>query len=122
MMEIIKSLNLIDNVGLTVLILICSMEFTALTKVATPLENKYLPFASMIFGIIVGILIALILHEDIGRAAIAGLLVGGFTSGLYTGVKGSLGGYDSSVKSIIGDDLTEVKTPKYSKSTNLRRN
>ena len=121
-MEIIKSLNLIDNAGLTILILVCSMCFTALTKVATPLENKYLPFVSMIFGIIVGILIALIFHEDIGRAAIAGLLVGGFTSGLYTGVKGSLGGYDASAKSTIGDDLTEVKTPTYSKSTNLRRN
>lgn len=121
-MEIIKSLNLIDNVGLTVLILICSMGFTAFTKVATPLENKYLPFVSMIFGIIAGALIAMILHEDIGKAAIAGLLVGGFTSGLYTGIKGSLGGYDSSVQSTISDDLTEVKTPTYSKSTNLRRN
>ena len=120
-MEIIKSLNLIDNVGLTILILVCSMGFTALTKVATPLENKYLPFVSMIFGIIVGILIALIFHEDIGRAAIAGLLVGGFTSGLYTGVKGSLGGYDSPVKSIISDDLTEVKTPMYQEN-NTRRN
>jgi len=39
-MEIIKSLNLIDSVGLTILILVCSMGFTALTKVATPLENK----------------------------------------------------------------------------------
>jgi len=52
MMEIIKSLNLIDNAGLTILILVCSMGFTALTKVATPLENKYLPFVSMIFEII----------------------------------------------------------------------
>ncbi|GEO48359.1 hypothetical protein LKI01_23580 [Companilactobacillus paralimentarius] len=121
-MEIIKSLNLIDNAGLTVLILICSMGFTALTKVATPLENKYLPFVSMIFGIIVGILVALIFHEDIGRAAIAGLLVGGFTSGLYAGVKGSLGGYDTSVKSTISDDLTEVKTPNYNQKNNTRRN
>ena len=120
-MEIIKSLNLIDNVGLTILILVCSMGFTALTKVATPLENKYLPFVSMIFGIIVGILIALIFHEDIGRAAIAGLLVGGFTSGLYAGVKGSLGEDDSPVKSTIGDDLTEVKTPMYQEN-NTRRN
>ena len=40
MMEIIKSLNSIDNAGLTILILVCSMGFTALTKVATPLENK----------------------------------------------------------------------------------
>ena len=122
MMEIIKSLNLIDNAGLTVLILICSMGFTALTKVATPLENKYLPFVSMIFGIIAGILVALIFHEDIGKAAIAGLLVGGFTSGLYTGVKGSLGGYDTSAKSTINEDLTEVETPTYQSSTNLRRN
>lgn len=121
-MEIIKSLNLIDNAGLTILIIVCSMGFTALAKVATPLENKYLPFVSMIFGIIAGVLIALILHEDMGRAAIAGLLVGGFTSGLYTGVKGSLGGYDSSVKSTISDDLTEVKTPKYNQENNTRRN
>lgn len=75
-MEIIKSLNLMDNVGLTVLILVCSMGFTAFTKVATPLESKYLPFASMIFGII------------------AGLLVGGFTAGLFNGVKGVTGGYE----------------------------
>lgn len=121
-MEIIKSLNLIDSVGLTILILVCSMGFTALTKVATPLENKYLPFVSMVFGIIAGILIAVILHEDVGRAAIAGLLVGGFTSGLYTGVKGSLGGYDSSAKSTISDELTEVKTPKYNQKNNTRRN
>lgn len=52
MMEIIKSLNLIDNEGLTILLFVCSLGFTALTKVATSLENKYLPFASMIFGII----------------------------------------------------------------------
>jgi len=122
MMEVIKSLNLIDNEGLTILLFICSMGFTALTKVATPLESKYLPFASMIFGIIAGILVALIFHEDIGRAAIAGLLVGGFTSGLYAGVKGSLGGYDSSAKSTISDDLTEVKTPKYNQENNTRRN
>jgi len=52
MMEIIKSLNLIYNAGLTILILVYSMGFTALTKVASPLENKYLPFVLMIFGII----------------------------------------------------------------------
>ena len=52
MVEISKSLNLMDNAGLMVLILVCSMGFTAFTKVATPLENKYLPFVLMIFGII----------------------------------------------------------------------
>jgi len=121
-MEIIKNLNLIDNVGLTILILICSMGFTALTKVVTPLQSKYLPFVSMVFGIIAGISVAFILHEDIGRAAIAGLLVGGFTSGLYTGVKGSLGGYDFPVKNTTTGELTEVKTPKYNQEINTRRN
>lgn len=38
-------------------------------------------------------------------------------------IAGSLGLiYDTSSKSTIGDDLTEVKTPTYSKSANLRRN
>ena len=93
-MEIIKSLNLIDNAGLTILILVCSMGFTALTKVATPLESKYLPFASMIFGIIAGILIAVVFHDkELGKAGLTGFLAGGYTAGLFTGIKGILGGY-----------------------------
>ena len=53
-----------------------------------------LPFISMVVGLLVGLLIALVFHDtELGKAGLTGFLAGGYTSGLFTGVKGVLGGY-----------------------------
>ncbi|KRK90532.1 hypothetical protein FC88_GL001789 [Companilactobacillus futsaii JCM 17355] len=53
----------------------------------------------MVVGIIVGLVIAGIFGDvSLGKAGLAGFLVGGTTAGLFTGFKGVTGGYESNDK------------------------
>ena len=48
----------------------------------------------MLVGLLVGLLIALVFHDtELGKAGLTGFLAGGYTAGLFTGIKGVLGGY-----------------------------
>jgi len=48
----------------------------------------------MVVGLLVGLLIALVFHDtELGKAGLTGFLAGGYTAGLFTGIKGILGGY-----------------------------
>jgi len=49
--------------------------------------------------LLVGLLIALVFHDtELGKAGLTGFLAGGYTAGLFTGIKGILGGYENSEK------------------------
>ncbi|KRK80756.1 hypothetical protein FD03_GL002187 [Companilactobacillus nodensis DSM 19682 = JCM 14932 = NBRC 107160] len=53
----------------------------------------------MAVGLLVGLAIAGVFHDgDLGKAGLTGFLAGGYTSGLFTGIKGVLGGYENSEK------------------------
>ncbi|APX72099.1 hypothetical protein M5C72_02835 [Companilactobacillus allii] len=85
-MDIIQNLNLINATELILIALICY----GLTQAAkqSKLKSTYMPFISMVVGAFVGIIVALIMHDsELGKAGIVGFLVGGWTSGLFTGVK-----------------------------------
>lgn len=86
-MELFQNLNLIDATELVLISLVC-YGLTAATK-KSKIKNTYMPFISMGVGIFVGIVVALVMHDsELGKAGLIGFLVGGWTSGLFTGVKG----------------------------------
>lgn len=94
-MDVIQGLNLINSVELVVIGL-CCYEFTsAIKKSKLKTKNTYMPFISMAVGIFFGVVVALIFDDrDLAKAGLVGFLVGGFVSGLFTGLKGVTGGYE----------------------------
>lgn len=85
-MAIIQNLNLIDATELLLIALSC-YGLTQATK-QSKIKNTYMPFISMGVGILVGIVVALVMHDvELGKAGLIGFLVGGWTSGLFTGIK-----------------------------------
>lgn len=95
-MEWIQSLNLIDAVQLTIIAVLCS-GITQVIKTNKILPSKYMPFVSMGLGVVIAVGVALIYKDaNIGQAVLAGLLVGGFTAGLFTGVKNVKSNYEES--------------------------
>lgn len=95
-MEWIQSLNLIDAVQLTIIAVLCS-GITQVIKTNNILASKYMPFVSMGLGVVIAVGVALIYKDaNVSQAVLAGLLVGGFTAGLFTGVKSVKGDYKES--------------------------
>ena len=91
-MDILQGLQLMNITELTIIILVCYLLTAAAKK--SKLDNKYMPFISMLVGLLVGLLIALVFHDtELGKAGLTGFLAGGYTAGLFTGIKGILGGY-----------------------------
>ena len=91
-MDILQGLQLTNVTELTIIILVCYLLTAAAKK--SRLDNKYMPFISMAVGLLVGLAIAGVFHDgDLGKAGLTGFLAGGYTSGLFTGIKGVLGGY-----------------------------
>ena len=91
-MDILQGLQLMNVTELTIIILVCYLLTAAAKK--SKLDNKYMPFISMAVGLLVGLAIAGVFHDgDLGKAGLTGFLAGGYTSGLFTGIKGVLGGY-----------------------------
>ncbi|MFC6324053.1 phage holin family protein [Companilactobacillus baiquanensis] len=122
-MDIIQNLNLI-NASELLLIAICCYVLTSGIK-KTRIKNAYMPFISMAVGILIGVIVALAYHDvNIVKAGIAGFLVGGWTSGLFTGIKGAFGGYevDNKTSNSKSSGPVEVSTPKYDTKINTRRN
>lgn len=89
-MEIIKNLNLIDVAQLTVIAILCYV-ITNSIKNTKVVDTKWMPFVSMVLGLVLAIVTALVFHDkEIGKSIIAGLLVGGWTSGMFDGIQGFL--------------------------------
>lgn len=85
-MELFQGLNLIDGTELITILLVC-WAFNEGVK-RSNIKNQYMSFISMGVGIVVGVLIALVFHDaDLGKAGLVGLLMGGFTTGLFKDVK-----------------------------------
>ncbi|WP_282804006.1 phage holin family protein [Secundilactobacillus kimchicus] len=86
-MDLIQQLNLGTTAELmiTVLVVFCITQAFKTTR----LGNHYLPWIAMGVGILVG-LVATATTGDTNylSSAVMGLLVGGFTAGLFDGFKG----------------------------------
>lgn len=85
-MDLIASLGIGTAYEITLTALIC-FGFTQALK-QTFLNNKWLPWASAVIGIVTGIVIGFWQHDNLLTGAILGLLVGFATSGLFDGFKG----------------------------------
>lgn len=89
-MQIIEGLNLIDVAQLTIIAVLCYI-LTNSVKNTKAIDSKWMPFVSMGLGLVLAILTALVFHDkEIGKSIIAGLLVGGWTSGMFDGIQGFL--------------------------------
>lgn len=81
-MELLKGLHLIDGVELVVIFLVCWEINKAIEK--SKIKNQYMSFISMGVGVIIGLLVALVFQDAVlGKAALVGLLMGGYTTGLF---------------------------------------
>ncbi|APX72848.1 phage holin family protein [Companilactobacillus allii] len=119
-MNIIQNLDLINASELALIALCCYVLTSGIKK--TKIKNAYMPFISMAVGILIGIIVALAYHDnDIVKAGLAGFLVGGWTAGLFTGIKATFGGYDLDNDTSSSTKLTEVTPPKYESNVNIRR-
>ncbi|GEO64025.1 holin [Companilactobacillus nantensis] len=89
-MSFIENFNLIDA---TQLLLITVLVYGATNgiKNTKKIPIQYMPFLAMLLGLVFSSLIALVFHDDLYKAMIAGLLVGGWTSGLFDGFQAFIG-------------------------------
>ncbi|WP_048703696.1 hypothetical protein [Companilactobacillus ginsenosidimutans] len=96
-MDYIMGMNLINSAELVIMAVIVYAITQALKQ--TKIKNAYMPFIAMAVGIFSGLIIGLIFHEqELGKACLAGFLVGASTAGLFTGIKGIAGGYSTEWK------------------------
>lgn len=88
-MDYINNLNLGSTAELAIISAVIYMMISAIKK--TKIDNKWLPWISMIIGTIAGLL-AVVTTGDVNylQGSVLGLLVGGFTSGLFDGFKGGV--------------------------------
>ncbi|WP_225428326.1 holin [Levilactobacillus enshiensis] len=86
-MDYIQQLNLgtATELALTTLVVFVLTQAVKQTKV----PNQWMPWLSMAIGVVVGLLSVLVTADhNYLSGAVMGLLVGGFTSGLFDGFKG----------------------------------
>lgn len=86
-MDYIQQLNLgtATELALTTLVVFVLTQAVKQTKV----PNQWMPWLSMALGIVVGLLSVVVTGDhNYLSGAVMGLLVGGFTSGLFDGFKG----------------------------------
>ncbi|BDR56868.1 holin [Xylocopilactobacillus apis] len=88
-MELLQSLNLGTTAEIVIIVAIVYALVAAVKQ--TKLSNKWLPWISMILGIVAGLVSVLITsNHNFASAGFLGFIVGGFTSGLYDGISGFL--------------------------------
>ncbi|QHB52441.1 hypothetical protein GQR93_09660 [Lentilactobacillus hilgardii] len=86
-MNFIQQLNLGTTAEMSLIFAVVFCITQALKT--TVLNNKWLPWISMIVGVFAGLLAAIINADShYLSSAVLGLLIGGFTSGLFDGFKG----------------------------------
>lgn len=86
-MDYIQQLNLGTTGELTITILVVFVLAQAVKK--TKVDNKWLPWISMGIGMVAGVIsVAVTKDTNWLSGGLMGLLVGGFTSGLFDGFKG----------------------------------
>ncbi|MFC6261906.1 holin [Levilactobacillus fujinensis] len=86
-MDYIQQLNLgtATELALTTLVVFVLTQAVKQTKV----PNQWMPWLSMVIGMLVGLLSVFVTADhNFLSGAVMGLLVGGFTSGLFDGFKG----------------------------------
>lgn len=87
MIDYITEFNLgtTSELGITVLIVFCITQAIKTTRI----DNRWMPWISMVVGILTGLTaVATTGDTNYLPAGVMGLLVGGFTSGLFDGFKG----------------------------------
>lgn len=87
MMDLIQQLNLSTTAELliTVAVVFCITQAFKTTQIG----NHYLPWIAMVVGILVGLVSVAVTNDtNYLPSAVMGLLVGGFTAGLFDGFKG----------------------------------
>lgn len=86
-MDYIQELNLgtVSELMITVAVVFVLTQAVKSTKV----KNRYMPWLSMGLGVVSG-LVSVAVTKDVNylSGAVMGLLVGGFTSGMFDGFKG----------------------------------
>ena len=95
-MDYIFGLNMASTSEIT-LIMVATYIATQITK-QTKINNKYMPLLSIVYGMVISFFVgAFVLHDaNIYQTILLGFLIGGATSGVFTGVKGIAGGYSTS--------------------------
>lgn len=86
-MDMITQLNLgsAAELGITVMLVFAITQAVKMTRV----DNRFMPWVAMGVGVIAGLVsVATTGDANYAQAAVMGLLVGGFTSGLFDGFKG----------------------------------
>ncbi|MCH4171939.1 MAG: hypothetical protein LKF36_12010 [Lactobacillus sp.] len=86
-MDFIQALNLASTGEILIMVAINYAVNQAIKQ--GNFHNKYMPWISMAVGAVIGV-VAMLVSKDSNYlgGAITGLLVGGFTSGLFDGFKG----------------------------------
>lgn len=87
---IIEGLNLIDVAQLTIIAILCYVLTNSIKNTKT-IDTKWMPFIWIALGLILAIVTALVFKDkEIGKVIIAGLLIGGWTSGMFDEIQGFL--------------------------------
>lgn len=98
-MDIIQGFGLVSAPELALIGIVVYFIIQAIKLSKIKIANTYLPFIAMVVGVFAGLLIAGIFGDvSLGKAGLAGFLVGGTTAGLFTGFKGITGGYQNNDK------------------------
>ena len=96
-MDYILGLNMISAAEATIL-MVATYISTQITKKTTKVNNNFMPIFSVGYGIVFSFFIGTFVFHDanIYQTVLVGFLIGGATSGVFTGVKGIVGGYNTS--------------------------
>lgn len=86
-MDLITKLNLGSTAEIAIIIIIVYGLTQAIKQ--TKIDNRFMPWISMILGIFSGLISVFITNDhNFSGACFLGFLIGGFTSGLYDGFSG----------------------------------
>ncbi|MQM78818.1 holin [Lentilactobacillus buchneri] len=89
-MDFIQNLNLGTTAQISLILAVVFCLTQAVKQ--TGIENRWMPWLSMVIGVVAGLVSALLISDaNYLSSGVLGLLIGGFTSGLFDGFKGFSG-------------------------------